>query len=474
VRRHHDPARSQRLTVIISLSHRGVPIFTLPVPKSRIYIVTDPSLAAAVQRSSRVLSFTPLVPDITERILGLNKRTVDIVRQNLDPQPGGEPGFLSDIHDMLYGYLGPGAPLNQLSCDATQELGDQLYDYAESMQKRGISSEVIDLLLWVRHFVAAGTAMFLYGPNNPIAVHPELEEAFWDFDHGLGGLMIGVYPSLTAAKAYRGREVLSKALTEYLEAGHHKTASVLVQNRVRIAEQYNWTIDMIARSELSFLFAGIVNSATTVFWLVLRSLADPEIRTTVRDELNEAVRVSATASGEGTLSMEAVKENSPTLAAIFRECLRVGSENFSIRLVKADTMLADKYFLRKDSVVQIAGGVIHANKAIWGDDVEAFNHQRFLKQPEGKIHPAAFRAFGGGKTLCPGRHFATNEILLFAAMIIMGCDLEALYGGRISVPEKNDGVMPVHILEPHEKDTVRVRVRLREGPDRMKRWNVVL
>ncbi|PKS12885.1 hypothetical protein jhhlp_000225 [Lomentospora prolificans] len=461
----------------LGLAHKHMPIFTLPVPRSRIYIVTDPWLAAVVQRASKSLSFTPLVPDITERVLGLDKRTVEIVRQNLDPLPGEERGFLADIHDMLYTYLGPGEALNDMSCAATQELYEQLGDYMKRLHKKKGQSEVVDLLGWVRHFVAAGTAKFLYGPNNPFEIDAKLEEAFWDFDHGLGGLLMGIFPSLTAAKAYNGREKLARALKEYLEAGHEKEASRIVQSRIRIAKDYDWTLDMTARSELSFLFAGIVNTATTLFWIILQISARPKLLAQIQSELKEAKLSSERTTGAGTLSMNAVREKSPTLVAVFRECLRVGSENFSTRLVKEDTMLADQYFLRKDSVVQIAGSVIHSDGGIWGDDVAEFNPDRFLQASrDGKsnFHPAAFRAFGGGKTLCPGRHFATNEIVMLAALMILSFEFSAPGGGQISVPKKNDAIMPVHILEPLTREPVKINVKLREEATETMKWRVAL
>ncbi|SPO02689.1 uncharacterized protein DNG_05362 [Cephalotrichum gorgonifer] len=460
----------------IGLAHKDVPIFTLPVPMSRLYIVTDPSLAAVVQRASKALSFTPLVPDITKRVLGLDKRTVEIVSRNLDPLPGEDRGFLADIHDMLYAYLGPGESLNEMSCQATQELYQQVGLYVELLRARQEPSEVVDLLAWVRHVVAIGTAMFLYGPENPFEADPTLESSFWDFDHGLGGLLMGIFPSLTAAKPYNGRERLARALKKYLEDGGHKKASQIVQNRVRIAEQYDWTPDMTARSELSFLFAGIVNTATTTFWVLLQIFARPALVTKIRAELEEAKRESESLSGKGALSTSVVKERCTSLVAVFQECLRVGSENFSSRLVKTDTMLADKYFLRKDSVVQIAGSVIHADGDIWGDNVVDFDHERFLKRREGKpnVHPAAFRAFGGGKTLCPGRHFATTEVIMLAALMITSFDFTATDGGPIEVPKKNDAIMPVHILEPLTEEPVKLRVTLKTDAEEAVKWRVVL
>ncbi|KAH8903445.1 cytochrome P450, partial [Coniochaeta sp. PMI_546] len=409
----------------IGLRNRQLPIFTLPVPFSRLYIVTDPSLAAAVQRASKTLSFTPLVPDITHRVLGLDSATVEIVRQHID-EPGG---FLTDMHDMVYSYLGPGRDLERLSLAAARELAEQVGQYVEarSVQLSGRGEEVPDLLVWVRHFVAQGTGRLLYGENNPLASSPDLEDAFWDFDHGLGGLLAGVFPRLTARKAYKGREKLVAAFEDWIHAGRHEGDDVpdIIRERLRIATEHGFSIQAAARSEVSFLFAGIVNTATTTFWTVLQAFARGELLAEVRSE------VWACTDG-GEISLEKLKTGCPTLLAVVRECLRLGSDTYSVRLVKTDTELANgQYVVKAGSVVQIAGGVIHADSRIWGDDVDVFDHTRFLKtqQTNGNgIHPAAFRAFGGGKTLCPGRHFAINEILAFVAVILLTFDIEAANG----------------------------------------------
>ncbi|KAK0707411.1 cytochrome P450 [Lasiosphaeris hirsuta] len=471
----------------IGLRNRDKPIFTLPVPGSRIYIVTDPSLAAAVQRASKTLSFTPLVPDIITRILGLDADTVAIVRRHLDPEPGAPRGVLADMHDMVYAYLGPGDALNDLSLAAARELARQVNAFTAASSL----PETVDLLVWVRHFVTLGTAAFLYGEQNPLAARPELglEDAFWDFDHGLGRLLMGVLPSLTARAPYRGREALAAALADYLADVDLDTAvSPIIQKRVAIMRAHGMSPAAAARCEVSFLFAGIVNTATTTFWVVLQIFARSELLACVRAELAGAV-VDSEDGKRLQLDLDAVKTRCPTLLSVFRECLRVGSDNYSTRLVKTDTVLAGRHFLRAGSVVQVAGGVMHADPAIWGPDADDFDPERFVKlqgsssssssasttagsgtdggkpqqqQQHHQVHPAAFRAFGGGKTLCPGRHFATNEILAFVAMIVLGFDLDAADGGgEIAVPGKEDGVLPVHILEP--KTAVNVRILVRDG-----------
>ncbi|UKZ55224.1 hypothetical protein TrVGV298_009043 [Trichoderma virens] len=431
----------------LGLSYSDEPILTLPVPGSRIYVVTEPSLAASVQRNTKTLSMSPLLPDITKRVLGLDETTYRVIGQNLDPEPGEPRGFFADIHDWVYSSFGPALSSTCPPDDTTR------------------APESVDLLAWVRGMVTVGTAKFLFGPNNPISEEPALEHDFWAFDHGLGGLLIGILPSLTVPKAYKGREKLTAAFRKYLEAGHLDSAALIVRGRARIEKEYGMSTDMTARSALSFLFAGIVNATTTTFWVILRIFADQQLLDIVRQEIRQALELSNQRSGPNSLSTGVVKETCKTLSAVYRESLRVGSENFSVRMIKEDTMLADRYFLKKGAVVQISGGAIHAMSNIWGPDVDEFNPGRFLKD-KGKsdgFHPAAFRSFGGGKTLCPGRDFATNEILMFAAMIIHAVDIVAPDGGAISVPEKDDRIMPVHILEPVTSPKGIIKPRIEEA-----------
>ncbi|KAK6086688.1 3-ketoacyl-CoA thiolase, peroxisomal 2 [Seiridium cupressi] len=421
----------------IGLRNRSTTIFTLVVPNSRIYIVTDPSLAAAVQRASKALSFTPIIPEVTERILGLDKATKEIAKRNLDPGPGEEKGFLAEIQEMTYSWLGPGDYLSNLILDAAQEMKHAIDHYRNLLELRPGPREPVNLLVWVQRLVTVSTANYLYGPKNPIALDSDLIQAFWDFDHGIGMLLVNMYPGITAPKAYRGREKLVAALAKYLEAGTYTTGSKIIQERIKIALRHGWTLQTAAREELSFLFAGIVNATTSTFWILLHIFADSNLRTRVRSEIEGSLS-QYHKSGTTTLGINDLKNKCPWLVAVYRECLRLNSDNNSIRIVKEPTILADRYYLAKDSVVQIAGGVIHADQSIWGSNVDEFDPSRFLgrgtgtsKEKEKQFHPAAFRAFGGGKTLCPGRHFAMAEILSLVAMTALYFDMEAPDGGNI-------------------------------------------
>ncbi|KAJ4424958.1 hypothetical protein N0V82_000462 [Gnomoniopsis sp. IMI 355080] len=476
----------------LGLRHSQFPIFTLVVPFSRLYIVTTPSVAAAIQRKSTAeLSFNALLPDIVQRVMGLDYVTRAIVERGLDPELGEQRGFLPDLHDMLVSRLGPGTAMDALTVRAVDELGKGLDAYTALL--RGGHGQMEALLGWVRHLVTHGTARLLYGSRNPLALRSgqNLEGAFWDFDHGLGSLLMGIWPSVTARKAHIGRETLVAAFREYIEAGHYRSevddgegeestgADTIVLERIRIARGHGFSVDGIARSELSFLFAGIVNTATTTFWTLAHIFADHELLRTVRRELTVATeRLDDTNSKTRRLSLKQLIKGCPMLHAIYREVLRVGSNNFSTRLVKKDTTVTaagmnGELWLRKGGIVQIAGGVMHGSPAIWGDDVGVFNPRRHLTkknrdEEDGsvRVNPAAFRAFGGGRTICPGRHFATGEILGLVASVVMRFEISGLgEAGEIKLPDIDDRILPVHILEPVAGSPLRVRIRLREGED---------
>lgn len=176
-------------------------------------------------------------------------------------------------------------------------------------------------LLLVRHIVSTGTSSYLFGEANPISGDPELEQAFWDFDEGVGGLLIGIFPAVTAPQAYRGREKIVAAFIKYLESNLDAGASQIVRDRIRVEREWGMSSETIACSALSFLLAGIVNTTTTTFWVILRLFADPKLLASVREELKSALAASEEKNGHDTLSITIVRNSCPTLSAVFRESL---------------------------------------------------------------------------------------------------------------------------------------------------------
>ena len=468
-------------------SHRSRfshPIFALQTLTSKTYVVVDPGLAASVQRASKALSFNPIIPEVTQRVLGLDNQTKKIVATNID-RDGSVRGFYPDVQDTIYSTLTPGDVLDDLNMRAYTEFSSMLDSYAEELQSEKLKSREVDLMAWVQHIVTIATARFLYGSKNPITLNPGLEQAFWDFVHGIPRLLLNMFPAYTARTAYKGREALAAAYMEYLTQGYDKLGSSITQQRIGVGRKHGFTLPNLARSEISFLFAGIINTTFASFWMILHIFARPQLLQEIRDELEtNALSTSYEARSDARqLQISKINKSCPLLLATFRETLRLHSDVLSSRVVTTDTLLQDKYFLRKGSVLQISGGIMHADAKIWGEDVDEFRPERFLNSPNGhissaskpddarsntvttektkQVHPAAFRAFGGGATLCPGRHFAQAEILGFVAMVLLRFELVSAGrgGGDIRIPGKKDDVLPIHILEPTEKVLVKMSDR---------------
>jgi cytochrome P450 len=94
--------------------------------------------------------------------------------------------------------------------------------------------------------------------------------------------------------------------------------------------------------------------------------------------------------------------------------------------------------------VQLPAGLMHKSSAFGGDDALAFDGTRFLKatsrttdydkegKGRGKAGRLAYMPFGGGRNLCPGRHFAFARVLGMAAAIVLSFDLISRDGQPIT------------------------------------------
>ncbi|KAF2496755.1 cytochrome P450 [Lophium mytilinum] len=444
------------------------PIFSLPMGPSQTYVVTSPALASQVQRSSKALSFNKLIVEITGRMVSFNSASMSILRGPDLTQ--SESPFMQAVHEIIYTALTP-AEIKEMSIDVLAQLTQRL--------NKVTNGEEGDLFLWVRKQFTVATTHALYGPSNPFALDPSLEAPFWDFEAGIISLIVGVFPSITARKAYAGRERMVEALTEYVQQERYKQASKLIQGRARLHLEAGLSVPQYARSEVGMLFGALVNAGVTTFWFLNNIFSRPALLAELRAEIEANALTASTNARGGSIRVfnyAALKSSCPVLNSVYRESLRLAAPMSGSRLVVADTVVGDEYLLRAGNVVQIAGGVMHYDESVWGPDAASFNARRFVGSVHGvrsdgdgekQVHPAAFRAFGGGSVYCPGRHFAHVEIMSMVAGVVCAFDMAPPKGkeGIRFDPPMDSERMPIGLVKPLEE--VRVRMRRREG------WEVV-
>ncbi|KAF2816431.1 cytochrome P450 [Mytilinidion resinicola] len=440
------------------------PIFSLPMGPSQTYVVTSPALASQVQRGSKALSFNKLIVEITGRMVSFNSASMSILRGSDRTQ--SESPFMQGVHEIIYAALTP-AEIKDMSLDVLAQLTQRLNKVTDG--------EEGDLFLWVRKQFTVATTHALYGPENPLALDPSLEVPFWEFEAGIISLIVGIFPSITARKAYVGRERMVEALIEYVQQERYKQASKLIQGRARFHLENGLSIPEYARSEVGMLFGGLVNAGVTTFWILNNIFSRPDLLAELRAEIDaNALTTSSGLDGDHTraITYSQLKASCPLLNSVYRESLRLAAPMSGSRLVVADTIVGDQYLLRAGNVVQIAGGVMHYDESIWGSDAASFNARRFVGSVHGvrsegegekQVHPAAFRAFGGGSVYCPGRHFAHVEIMSMVAGVVCAFDMDPPKGKEAIQfdPPMDVERMPLGVVKPLEE--VRVRMRRRTG-----------
>lgn len=245
-------------------------------------------------------------------------------------------------------------------------------------------------------------------------------------------IMLDVLPqSIFFGPAVQAREYLIKAFTKYYTDGSYNQGSAYIQKFTEHCISQEIPGDDIPRLLVGTVFNNVANTIPSAFWVIYRIFSDPEALEECRREVTQAVRLETGEDGtaESVLDLSLVLASCPTLLSTYHEVFRYHGMANSVRVVSEDCTLDGRYRLRKGGLVMMSARAQHSNPDVWGPDVDEFDHTRFLRQKDRpRPNSMAFRGFGGGTTLCPGRHFATSEILLLAALLLLRFDIRPAAG----------------------------------------------
>lgn len=136
----------------------GLPIYTLRLPGTRMYVVNSPSLVTAVQRLYKTISFGAIEAQITESILLVSKHGKNVVRSGLMEDNSYTGAFAAAIHPATR----PGANLDAMNRIALQTIAASL----DELQAEG--SKSVNLFNWIHDEITLATTDAVYGPHNPL------------------------------------------------------------------------------------------------------------------------------------------------------------------------------------------------------------------------------------------------------------------------------------------------------------------
>ncbi|KAI1174324.1 cytochrome P450 [Nemania sp. FL0916] len=438
------------------------PIFTMPLPGQKMYVVTKPDLVLAVQKQHRTLAFPPIEAKFASTVCGASQEAQAILAKNVNGDDG-DFGLSMESYAAMRAALKPGADLDNMNRTMIHEISESLDQLLTDDSRR------TNLYDWLRTTITTATTRSVYGPMNPYE-DPSIIEAFWQFESGLMSLLVGFMPSLVARKPLAARRKVTDAFVKYYKAGGVRQGSALAQKRYQAEINNNVPLEDIARYEVGGSIAVLVNTAPAAFWTLFLINSYPGLLNDVRQEIDACTKTRAgiqNGSIMKEIDITSLKEKCPLLLSSYQEVLRYRSMGTSVREVMEDTYL-DQWFLKKGALLQMPSRVIHQDGHIWGDDVDEFNPRRFLQRQK---RDACFRAFGGGKTLCPGRHFATNEILAVVATFISRFDMKPVKGSWMLPAVMNTNVAAVIMQPDHD---VEVDITVRNGLENNVKWSINL
>ncbi|CAG8956289.1 hypothetical protein HYFRA_00003669 [Hymenoscyphus fraxineus] len=445
----------------------NLPIFSISIFGGKVHIISSPELMHPLHRQPKAASFWFFEAHFTSTLGGMSKRSSRNLAANLEPE-SSETGLLVEGLKKIQFALSPQGGMLAMNRRAAEVTKSRLDGICATSRDREVSRKV-DLWAWTQHEVTVATTECIYGPQNPYRDR-EVENGFWDFADGtIMVLLAGFLPrnGMFASKPLAGRQKVVKAMDRYFSSGAYKDGSSLVKARYSVLKGRIDDIDL-AKFECVNGIAILANTVPTAFWAIFHIFSDHVVLEEVRKQVEKIIETNST-TGDGVLrkiDLRRIKE-APLLFSTIQEAMRLRATGTGPRMVMQDIHLGpENYLLKKDSVIMIANKALHLDKEAWGEDANTFRADRFSE----KTPTNAFRGFGGGVNLCPGKNFALLEIATLVAMLVMRFDLLP-EGGAWSEPGQNLENMSLQTAPPERK--VVVDIVPREGLEGTE-WDFVL
>ncbi|EIW84453.1 cytochrome P450 [Coniophora puteana RWD-64-598 SS2] len=184
--------------------------------------------------------------------------------------------------------------------------------------------------------------------------------------------------------------------------------------------------------------AASETTSSTLMVFLLAMVQNPDVQKRAQEEIDSIL-------GSGRLPQFSDRQSLPYIEAVCRETLRwrpVAPLGIPHSATNDDVYKG--WYIPKDTVVIANVWAISQNPEKYPSP-SSFKPERFLDGTGGLTNDVPTYAFGFGRRICPGRHFATNSLWIAVARLLAGFTFESEYvqaGGTVkwhnavtSVPE---------------------------------------
>ncbi|KAL8721245.1 MAG: hypothetical protein Q9225_002022 [Loekoesia sp. 1 TL-2023] len=293
-------------------------------------------------------------------------------------------------------------------------------------------------------FVSAGTHVF-FG-SQLLDLNPDVLEDFIKFDKN-NWMVFYNWPQKAPASGPM-QKVLA-TLCQYLDipmARRPESAWVInmfeeAQNHLDVRKQD------VAGMLMMLLWVINTNVYRVAFWMLTYIYRSEDLLSVIKDETAFSVM------DDGSVNVQHLVKNFPRLDSIWFEVLRLTSAASAIRTILEPISIGGKT-LRPGYKVISPFRQIHTDESVFGNVVDNFDPDRFLRDKTLANHPS-YKPFGGGVTMCPGRFIARQEVYMFVTLILHRFDSQ-LADKNQAMPRFELGAPASGVFDPKDGDDVHV------------------
>ncbi|KAK8178166.1 cytochrome P450, partial [Phyllosticta citrichinensis] len=322
---------------------------------------------------------------------------------------------------------------------------------------------VDDLLQWFKIDVTNACLDTMGGPIL-LSVDPEFAQNFWGYSSCLPWMSKGL-PRFMNPRAHALRDSLFASVKEWHRIARESWTESDVsadgetdrvwgckffrERHQEMLQVDNYDHDAIAAQDFAALWDFNHNIVLAIFWSILEIFRDLDLLQRVRDEV--AVCQNDSASGFDTQKL--VRQ--PLLQSIFAETLRLRVNTYISRSSGGASLTTQDWHVPEGSTIFISSTPAHRDPAVWNEGYlkshpldtfwalvypgEPFSEPTKRTAPDDqaeKRHGPQFQLgpflagswipFGGGESMCPGRHLAKKQLLMTCAIMVRDFDIQVL------------------------------------------------
>ncbi|KAJ9260157.1 hypothetical protein DTO212C5_8537 [Paecilomyces variotii] len=390
------------------------------------------------------------------------------------------------LHHHTFATCLTGSSLDALAKQLVQTLSDQFSNCDIGYDTWTELPDIYTSFIRKKVFHAAITALC---GTHILEIIPTLDEDFWAFDHAMPDLFQEM-PRFLVPDAYRSRDRMKQNIMKWHDfANRHYDVtraeedeqeweeffgSRVMRIRQKIFHRTPLTPEGYAADDLGMIWGANGNAIPAAGWCILEVIKRPDLHRRVLDEISDSITITHDGT-ESKLSIDIPHLCSqPYLQSIYAETLRLRTGIVLSRVPTSDLTI-DGWRFKKDEPIMASSWFSGRDASVWNTGspdhphpVSEFWPERFLvypndpdsgpirrsgttstttsqgpKQVEKQDHTqhdqsppnpkfslsnttGSWIPYGGGVKICPGRHFAKQEIIVVMALFLTMFEVEVL------------------------------------------------